>query len=98
MMLISESFLLELKRGLTSSPHAALAPQVETLTVHEFTHTEKPIAQFVYTVPRSSLPEGPLTRIVLRVPGLFCLFVDEGRIVAIETFGRDVLDDPNRAH
>lgn len=85
------AFLRDLKDGLQRSRHARLAVQVDSLPVHEVSASTKPISQLVYTVPKASLPEGALPRVLLDVPGLFCLFVLKGEIAAVESMSRDIL-------
>lgn len=41
-------------------------------------------------VDKNTLPPGALQEILLDVPGLFCAFAHGGRIVALETLGRNV--------
>jgi len=88
-------FLTELKTALVVAGHEDLAAQVSCLRVHEFLEgSRRPDSQFIYVVPKASLPEGELPMIILGgVPGLFCLLLWHGRIAVVETLGRDVLRD-----
>ncbi len=85
-------FLSDLEAGLSDSPHAALSASVRHLTVHSFVEGRNPISQFIYVVDKTLLPSGQLLEVILKVPGLFCLFLHDGKIVAVETLSRDVLD------
>ena len=91
-MRFSQQFLSELRCALLDEGRDDLAAQVNELTIHQSSSMKRPVAQFIYTVPRTALPSSGLPELILPVPGLFCLFVVGGRIVAIETLGRDVLE------
>ena len=89
-------FLGELKAALAADGHADLAAQVDRLRVHELVEGRRPTSQFIYVVPKASLPEGELSRMTLSgVAGLFCLLLSGGRIAVVETLSRDVLVRPN---
>jgi hypothetical protein len=89
-------FLDELKAALAAEGHADLAAQVDQLRVHEFVEARRPTSQFIYVVPKASLPEGELSPIILSgVAGLLCLLLSRGRIAVVETLSRDVLVRPN---
>jgi hypothetical protein len=85
-------FLSELQSALSRSAYASLAASVKDLSIHSFVEGRRPISQFIYVVDKNTLPSGALKEIILQVPGLFCVFVHDGKIVAIETLSRNVLD------
>jgi len=85
-------FLFELKAALAVEGFSDLSERVHHLRVHELVEGRQPTSQFIYVVPKPSLPKGELARIIVGgVPGLSCLLVDRDRIAAVETLGRDVL-------
>lgn len=85
-------FLAELKAAISAEGHSDLSEAIDHLSVHEYVEGQCPTSQFIYTVPKSSLPNGRLSRLVVGgVPGLTCLLLEQGRIAAVETLGRDVL-------
>jgi hypothetical protein len=85
-------FLAELKMALTDKRLLHLSEDVENLRVYEYVEGNQPPSQFIYVQPKSSLPQGEFSRVLVGgVPGLLCLLVDGGRIAAIEMMGRDVL-------
>jgi hypothetical protein len=86
-------FLSELQSALSRSAHASLAASVKNLSIHSLVEGRKPVSQFIYVTDRNTLPSGALEEIILEVPGLFCVFVHDGKIVALETLGRNVLDN-----
>lgn len=88
----TNQFLRELKSALIESRHAKLAADVDGMVIHSYVQGRRPLHQFIYVADKSSLPTGTMQELILRVPGLFCVFVHNGRIAAIEALGRDVLD------
>jgi hypothetical protein len=84
-------FLSELQSALCASPYAGLTAGVRDLSIHSFVEGQRPQHQFIYVVDKNTLPTGALSRIILPVRGLFCVFTHNGKIVALELLGRDVL-------
>jgi hypothetical protein len=85
-------FLRELKSALIESRHAQLAESVDGMVIHSYVRGRRSLSQFIYVAHKASLPRGALQKLILRVPGLSCIFVHDGRIAAIEVIGRNVLD------
>ena len=85
-------FLAELKAALAAEGFSELSEHVNQLRIHELLESRRPTSQFIYVVPKPSLPKGELARILVGgVPGLLCLLVDRDRIAVVETLSRDVL-------
>ncbi len=85
-------FLVELQRALAAEEFPELSSGVRYLQVHELVESHRPTSQFIYVVPKKSVPPGELTRILVgKVPGLWCLLLHRGQIAVVETLSRDVL-------
>lgn len=93
---LDSQFLSELQSALARSAHASLAACVKDLSIHSLVEGRQPVSQFIYVADKNTLPSGALKEIILEVPGLFCVFVHDERIVALETLGRNVLDKAAR--
>ena len=85
-------FLAELKGAVAAEGFPELSTQIDSLRVHEFVEGQSPSSQFIYVVPKQSVPNGELKRILVGgVPGLLCLLLSGSQIAAVETLSRDVL-------